>query len=89
MVNDTVKQTVRNLETIAFDPDLARELVNEMLNDHRTHQQRFMALLVRYLNEAAVRADKGQYDDRNESSAKLAQKIRDSDVLVDVYLPVI
>lgn len=83
------KETVRALETICFDRDLSKELVAEMLGDHRTHQQRFMGLVVAYLKAAAVAAEKGQYDARNEAAAQFALRVKESGVLDDVYFPVI
>jgi len=50
------------------------DVVEHMAQDHRTIQQGFTRLAVAWLERCAKMHDEGDFDGRNEASAKLGKK---------------
>lgn len=89
-MNQTVKDTLSNLEKIAADSQLSKEFVDAMtLSEHRTHQQRIAKLLVSIFRAHAENGRRGLFDGRNEATIQFSQKLQDSGVLDDARFPLI
>lgn len=56
------------------DPD---DLVEYLLNNHRTLQQNFVRFAASFLVKLADQAEGGRFDARNEASVKFATLVRD------------
>ena len=60
--------------------------IQEMENEHRTHQQGFTRLCMAWLLNLK---DRKSFDARNEASVMLAQKLLEGMDKYDIYLPYI
>lgn len=83
------KQLARAITDYLGDSKNSRFVVMGMAQEHRTLQQCFTGLCVRWLEHLASLRD-GQFDLRNQASVELARKLAQTDVWADAkYLPYI
>ena len=67
-----------------FGNEKMNDFVNALMKDHRTLQQSFMRLMIGIIN-AWNKTE--YYDERNEATIKLANKL--SEAIKDVYMPLV
>lgn len=81
-VRDTFVRKILN----SLSDEYTEEFVHQMTTEHRTLQQNFTKLVVRWLQ---VLVDTERFDLRNEASIKLAKKLLEGKTEYDLALPLV